>query len=479
MQAWFSGRPGNRAGAGNRVAVKGIVGRAMRISVIGLGKLGAPLAALLACKGFEVTGVDIDERIVAAVNDGRAPVEEPRLQEMMDGAEGRLSATTDTLRAVSESEVTFILVPTPGLAGDGFSLDRVLEVAEAIGDALTRKDDYHLVVLSSTVMPGATENMLLPKLEARSGKVCGRDFGLCYNPEFVALGRVINGLLQPDFVLIGESDERSGATLADVYRRMCPNGPPVARMSFVNAELAKLSVNTFITMRISYANMLAQICEKLPGADVDVVTAAVGLDHRIGNKYLRGAVGYGGPCFPHDNAAFRHLARSVGVDPSVPEAANTMNRLHLEHLGDLTRAHLPVGGTVGVLGLSYKADTPVVEGSPGIELIQRLTGQGVAVIAYDPQGVPNARAVLRESVAYAADAAECASRADVLVIVMPWEEFRALTPAQLKPGAFPTVIDCWRVLPREDFEKASNYVTLGTGPDTDAVEPKRRASGNL
>ena len=229
MQAWFSGRPGNRAGAGNRVAVKGIVGRAMRISVIGLGKLGAPLAALLACKGFEVTGVDIDERIVAAVNDGRAPVEEPRLQEMMDGAEGRLSATTDTLRAVSESEVTFILVPTPGLAGDGFSLDRVLEVAEAIGDALTRKDDYHLVVLSSTVMPGATENMLLPKLEARSGKVCGRDFGLCYNPEFVALGRVINGLLQPDFVLIGESDERSGATLADVYRRMCPNGPPVAR----------------------------------------------------------------------------------------------------------------------------------------------------------------------------------------------------------------------------------------------------------
>ena len=164
----------------------------MRVSVIGLGKLGSPLAAVLACKGFAVTGVDVDENVVADINEGRAPVEEPRLQEMMDGAEGRLSATTDTLRAVSESEVTFILVPTPGLAGDGFSLDRVLEVAEAIGDALTRKDDYHLVVLSSTVMPGATENMLLPKLEARSGKVCGRDFGLCYNPEFVALGRVVN-----------------------------------------------------------------------------------------------------------------------------------------------------------------------------------------------------------------------------------------------------------------------------------------------
>lgn len=451
----------------------------MRISVIGLGKLGAPVAAVLAYKGFEVTGVDIDENVAAAINGGRAPVEEPRLQEMMDGAEGRLSAATDTVRAVSETEITFILVPTPGLAGDGFSLDRVLEVAEAVGDGLRKKDHYHLVVLSSTVMPGDTGDRLLPKLEARSGKVCGRDFGMCYNPEFVALGRVVNDLLRPDFVLIGESDERSGSTLANVYRQMCPDGPPVARMNFINAELAKLSVNTFVTMRISYANMLAQICEQLPGADVDVVTRAVGLDSRIGNTYLRGAVAYGGPCFPHDNAAFRHLARSVGVDPSVPEATDTMNRLHLEHLECLTRAHLSVGDTVGVLGLSYKADTPVVEGSPGIELIQRLTGQGVAVIAYDPQAVPNARAVLRESVAYAANAAECASRADVLVIVTPWTEFRALTPGQLKPGAFPTVIDCWRVLPREDFEKASNYVTLGTGPDTDAVEPKRRASGNL
>ncbi len=446
--------------------------------MIGLGKLGAPLAAFLACKGFEVTGVDIDENVAAVVNEGRAPVEESRLQEMMDGAEGRLSATTDTVRAVSETEITFILVPTPGLAGDGFSLDRVLEVAEAIGDALTRKDGYHLVVLSSTVMPGDTGDMLLPKLEARSGKVCGRDFGLCYNPEFVALGRVINGLLQPDFVLIGESDERSGATLADVYRRMCPNGPPVARMSFVNAELAKLSVNTFVTMRISYANMLAQICEKLPGADVDVVTAAVGLDNRIGNKYLRGAVGYGGPCFPCDVAAFSNLAQSIGVDPAIPVAIDTINRLQLDLLHDLVRTHLPAGGTLGILGLSYKADTPVVEASPSIELIQRLIDQGIPVTAYDPQAVPSARAVLGNGVTYAANAAECASLADVLIIATPWEEFRALTPAQLKPGTFPTVIDCWRVLPREAFEKASNYVMLGTGPATETSEEALRAWNN-
>ena len=180
----------------------------MRISVIGLGKLGAPLAAVLACKGFAVTGVDVDENAAAAINEGRAPVEEPRLQEMMDGAEGRLSATLDTVGAVSETDITFIIVPTPSEASNGFSLNRVLEVAEAIGEGLRKKDRYHLVVLSSTVMPGDTGDRLLPRLEARSGKVCGRDFGLCYNPYFVALGKVVNDLRRPDFILWESKKEK-------------------------------------------------------------------------------------------------------------------------------------------------------------------------------------------------------------------------------------------------------------------------------
>jgi UDPglucose 6-dehydrogenase len=448
----------------------------MRLTVVGLGKLGSPLAAVLASQGFEVIGVDVNGRFVAAINDGRAPVDEPRLQEMLDRAGGRLSATTDVAEAVARTDVTFVIVPTPSKANGLFSLKYVLEAAEGIGRGLARHDGFHLVVLTSTVMPGDTEGLLVPALEAASGKVCGRDFGVCYSPEFIALGNVVNDLLAPDFILIGETDARSGAILADLCRTLCTNDPPVARMAVVNAEVTKISVNTYVTTRISYANMLSQLCARIPGADVNVVTDAMGLDSRIGRKYMRGAVSYGGPCFPRDNKAFASLARSLGAHALIAEATDAVNKQHLEHLAALIDAHLPDGGTVGILGLSYKPDTGVIEESPGVELARRLGQGGVPMVAYDPQAMPNARAVLADTVDFADSCADCAARADVLVIAMPWAEFRTLTPAHLKAGGHPTVIDCWRILPARDFEASCTYVTVGTGPAADAPPTDLRAS---
>ena len=175
-------------------------------------------------------------------------------------------------------------------------------------------------------MPGSTGGTLLPALEEHSGKKCGTDFGLCYNPEFIALGSVIRDMLNPDMILIGESDARSGEILEELYQGVCESNPRIQRMNFVNAELTKLSVNTFVTTKISYANMLAQVCETLPGADVDVVTSAIGCDTRIGQKYLKGALGYGGPCFPRDNVAFSALARANGAPALLAEATDQLNR---------------------------------------------------------------------------------------------------------------------------------------------------------
>lgn len=443
----------------------------MRAAVVGLGKLGSPLAAVLASQGFEVIGVDVNEHYVAAINDGRAPVDEPRLQEMLDRAGGRLSASTDLAAAVAQTDVTFIIVPTPSKANGLFSLKYVLEAAERIGTGLRRHTGFHLVVLTSTVMPGDTEGTLLPALEAASGKVCGRDFGLCYHPEFIALGNVVNNLLAPDFVLIGQSDPRSGDMLAGISRTVCTNDPPIASMAIVNAEITKISVNTYVTTRISYANMLSQLCARIPGADADVVTNAMGLDTRIGRKYMRGAVSYGGPCFPRDNKAFASLARSLGVAALIAEATDAVNALQVDHLLQIIEAHRPRGGTVGILGLSYKPDTGVIEESAGIKVAHRLAGRGVPVAVYDPKAMPTARAVLDGAVAFADSAADCASRADVLVIATPWAEFRALSPADLKPGGRPTVIDCWRLLSREAFGEPCTYITVGTGPAVSAADP--------
>jgi UDPglucose 6-dehydrogenase len=448
----------------------------MRVSIIGLGKLGAPMAAVMADKGHTVIGVDISPAVVKAINDGGAPVSEPGLEELIRKNHARLSATTDCAEAVRSTDITFIIVPTPSETDGAFSLRYVLAAGESIGQALRKKDQYHLVVLSSTVMPGSTEGGLLPVVERASGKRCGRDFGVCYNPEFIALGSVIHDMLHPDLVLIGEYDERSGAILVELYGGVCQSNPAIARMNFVNAELTKLSVNTFVTTKISYANMLAQVCETVPGADVEVVTRALGADGRIGRRYLTGALGYGGPCFPRDNAAFSALARRNGVPATLAEATDALNRQQVPRLAEMILGRLPTGGTAGVAGLAYKPDTEVTEESQGLLLAQYLLSRDTKVVVYDPAAIDSARGILQGRVRFAASLEDCARDSDVLAITTPWAQFRSLSAEAMRPadGRRKTVIDCWRILPRARFDGIAEYTTLGLGEPAAALEPPRQ-----
>jgi UDPglucose 6-dehydrogenase len=258
-----------------------------RVSVVGLGKLGAPLLGVLASKGFEVWGIDLIPEAVAKINDGIAPVPEPQLQELLTTHKSRIHANSDWRVAIGNSEVTYLLVPTPSTADGSFTNDHVLAAIEAVGQVLKTKPGYHLVVVNSTVMPGSTGGPLKDRLEAVSRKRVGCEIGLCYNPEFIALGNVVDGLLHPDFVLIGESDPQAGAILERICRIVVGDMVPVARMNFVNAELTKIAVNAYVTMKISFANTLGEICDGLRGADADIVTAALGQDSRIGRRYLQ------------------------------------------------------------------------------------------------------------------------------------------------------------------------------------------------
>lgn len=444
------------------------------LTVVGLGKLGSPMVACLASKGWDVIGVDVDEQKVAAVADGRAPVFEPQLDELLAAHKDRITATTDLGEAVRRSHMTFVVVATPSDEHGGFSLKWVLPACETIGAALAETDAFHTVVLTSTVMPGSTESEVVPALERASGKRAGVDFGVCYSPEFIALGSVIRDFLNPDFLLVGESDERAGGMLESLYRHVVETDAPVARMSFVNAELAKLSVNTFVTTKIAYANMLARMCERLPGADVDVVTDAIGLDTRIGGKYLRGAISYGGPCFPRDNVALATLARALGAPAFVAEATDNANRDGIERLADLAEERLPEGGTVAVLGLSYKPNTDVVEEAPGMLLVRTLADRGVAVVAYDPAAGANAERALAGRGRIVQSVEDALEGADSVVIATAWEEFKRLDPTLLaREGERRTVIDCWRLLPREQVEEVADYVELGRGD----LIPARVAQG--
>ncbi len=394
----------------------------MKITVVGLGKLGAPMVACFAERGHEVVGMDVDPEAVELLRVGRAKVREPGLEQLLKRNRSRIKVTSDFDEAVSFADIIFVIVPTPSAEDGNFSLDHVLSVMGNVGPLL---DERKLVVLVSTVLPGSCENEIVPALE-RASRV---PVGFCYNPSFIALGSVVRDLLNPRFVLIGQRDERSGDLLSSFYRGLVGGYVPVARMGLANAELTKIAVNAFVTMKISFANTLAEICENMPGGDGDPVTRAVGLDGRIGSEFFTGGTGFGGPCFPRDNRAFRCAAGAYGVPSPLSKATDEVNERQTARLAAKVRSSLPGGGTVGILGLSYKPGTPVLEESPALALARALDGPAYRFVGYDKL----ARDM--EGIAVCGSAQECADRSDLLVVMHP--DFGGVE--------HPNVADCWRV----------------------------------
>jgi UDPglucose 6-dehydrogenase len=445
------------------------------ISVFGLGKLGLPFAVSWASRGFHVIGADVRSELLQAIRTGEVSDAEPPVGTLLKRAGPMISVTNDLNEAAEKSDVSFVIVPTPSEPSGKFSTRYVEQVLEPIGRAIGRKNRFHVVSIVSTVMPGSSETVLRPLLERMSGKVCGSDFGLCYNPEFIALGEVVRGLLAPDFVLIGESDSYSGEMLSEMYERFCENHPSIVRMSLWNAELAKISVNVYVTMKISFANALASLCERIPGGDIDVVTRAIGLDSRIGSKYLKGGLSYGGPCFPRDNRAFSNIAEKLGNHARLSRATDEINadnsaQLSQKILESLRGIENP---QVAILGLTYKPNTFVVEESAAISIAQSLSENGAGVRCYDPAGMEQARRTLGGKISYASDAFDCLSGSDFCVIATPWEEFKNLAPSVfLEKMRHPTVLDCWRILDRSKFqaERKVRYLAVGLS-STEAWKP--------
>lgn len=437
------------------------------VSVFGIGKLGFPIVACLASKGYRVIGYDVSQETIRAVNERKPIIYEPGLAELLQKP-GDLSATSDYKYAVEKSEITFIVVPTPSRADGSFSIEYAEVAARQIAEGIKDKNDYHLVILTSTVLPGATEEAIKSILEDVSGKKCGPDFGLCYSPEFIALGSVIRDFLKPDVILIGESDQKSGELLTEVYQNVCENDPPIVRMSIRSAELAKISLNAYVTMKISFANTIAELCEHLPNGDAEAVSQMLGFDSRIGRKYLSGALAYGGPCFPRDNKAFAFFARQIGCEARLAEATDKENKHQNERILAVVNRNVGDirGKRIAILGLTYKPDTDVIEESAAVYIASALLKGGAQLLVYDPAGMVNARQVLGEkSISYAASAKECLKGADFCILATPWQEFKSLKPEDFTTSMQrPALLDCWRIYDRDAFSKKIEYATVGIYP---------------
>ncbi len=438
------------------------------VSVFGIGKLGLPLAASLANKEYRVIGVDLNQAVVNAVNEHKSPFYEPGLDRLVKSAGENLSATVDYGDAVRNTELSFIIVPTPSQPDGSFSTKFVEEVVDQLAVHLKQKDGFHVVVVTSTVLPGATEGVIKSLLEQGSGKKCARDFGLCYNPEFIALGSVIRDFNNPDVVLIGESDSRSGEMLAEVHRRTCDNNPPIIRTTIQNAELAKISLNAYVTMKITFANTLAEMAERIPGGDAEVISAMLGHDTRIGLKYLRGGLPYGGPCFPRDNRAFASVARKLGCQAKLAVATDDANSGQVARVVELIEHEL--GGVrnrdVAMLGLTYKPNTDVVEESAPVKIALNLKERGARVSVYDPAGMSNARHQLgEEGIRYATSATDCLKGAEFCILATPWPEFKKLTGDDFSLNMRnASLLDCWRMFDRSALSGKVKYAAIGLAP---------------
>lgn len=404
------------------------------VSVFGLGKLGACIAGSLAKRGFNVVGVDVDAAKVDAVNRGLPPVEEPLLAETITEGRERLRASLDPKEALA-TQATFFIPPSPSLPDGSFSNEYLLKSMQSLARVLKEGNKQgHIFVCSSTTTPTACDQVLIPMIEKETGWKCGEGFHFCYNPEFIALGDVVKGLLEPDMVLIGESDAETGRRLEELYQKYCMNSPRIARMSIVSAELTKISVNSYITMKISFTNQLRMIASKLPGSDIHTILDAIGSDSRIGKKYLRAGTSYGGPCFPRDNRLVAYTARQVGLTAPLAEATDQVNESAKMTLAQEVRDQVAPGSTVVILGLSYKPNTYITEESAGLFVAQQLKRSGYRVLVHDFASTPTNSPALHEF-EQVDDLASVSKNSEIAAVVAccPWPGYRELAlPAGAK-----------------------------------------------
>jgi len=441
-----------------------------RISIMGTGYVGLCTAVGFASKGYKVVTSTHDAEKAAKIKRGTPPFYEPNLQELLEKTvrNGYLKCVLNQPdKAVLETDITFNTVGTPSKPNGDIDLQHIERSTQEIGEAIGKKDTYHVVVVKSTVVPGTTQNIVKPILEKQSRKLCGSGFGLCMNPEFLREGSALEDTFNPDRIVIGEHDKKSGDTLESLFKDFYGEmTPPTIRTNLSTAELIKYANNAFLAAKISLINTIANLCEKIPGADVRVVAKGIGLDKRIGPLFLNAGLGYGGSCFPKDVKALITYSKTLGYKPELLEAVENINetqpyravKLCKSFLGDLK------GKNITILGLSFKPNTDDMREARSIPIISQLLKEGANIIAYDPAAIPNAKTIFTNKIKYGSSAVECLKNADCCILVTEWDEFKKLTPEDFHQRMHqPILIDGRRIFDPEKFSQRLKFAAIGLG----------------
>jgi UDPglucose 6-dehydrogenase len=393
----------------------------MKISIIGAGYVGLTTGVGLTSLNNSVTCIDIDGAKVERLNRGESTIYEPELAERLRVAldKNQFKATTDLTGAIRDSEVIFICVGTPSKPDGSIDLKFIEQASKDVGGVLRTKKDYSVVVVKSTVVSGTTDNLVIPLLESSSGKKAGAEFGVCMNPEFLREGKAFFDFFNPDRIVIGGLDKRSGDALHQLYRGFkCP----IIRTDLKTAEMIKYASNAFLATKISFINEIGNICKRL-GIDVYEVANGIGLDRRISPHFLSAGIGFGGSCFPKDVKALMAKAEELGYDPEILKKVIDLNENQPLRLVELLKKHVANlnGKSIGVLGLAFKPETDDVRDAPSIKIVDELLRQGAKVRAYDPEAMENFKKLFPD-VQYCSP--EEVLTSDAILILTEWDEFK-------------------------------------------------------
>ncbi len=433
----------------------------MKISVIGTGYVGLVSGVGLASKGHEVICVDVVQEKVEKINSAEPPIYEEGLQELLSEvvSSGRLEATTDTESAVRDTEITFICVGTPSKEDGGVDLSGLKSAADDIKIALEKKDDHHIVCVKSTVVPGTTDSVVLPILE-ESGKEVGKDFGLGMNPEFLREGVALDDFLNPDRIVIGGYDEKTRNKIEKVYDDF---DSPKLKMDIRTAEMIKYASNSLLATKISYANEMSRLCEKL-GIDVYDVMDGVGLDHRIERSFLNAGCGFGGSCFPKDVKAIIEQSEKHGTEMKILKSVLEVNENQPIHAVDLLEEEIGdlKGKRIALLGLTFKGGTDDVRETRALPMAKKLLSKDADVIGYDPEGIDNFSDLI-DDIKFTEDIHRALKDADACIIQNDWPELIQLSSEDFKDMKDKIVVDARRVLDSEKLDEDITYIGIGKG----------------
>jgi len=394
----------------------------MNISIIGTGYVGLVTGACFAKLGHSVICVDIDEKKIEKINKGISPIYERGLEEILLKHKDKINATTNYRSAINNSDITFICVGTPTTSKGGMDSSYAEDAAIGIAKVIKEKEKWHLVVVKSTVLPGTTEQQIMPLLEKHSKKKVGKDFGLAMNPEFLKEGVAVEDFLKPDRIVIGFYDNKSRDALRGLYKTF---SCPIVESSLSAAEMIKYASNTFLATKISFINEIGNICKNL-GIDVYEVADGMGFDARISRAFLDSGIGWGGSCFPKDVYALIWLAKKIGEDAKILESVVEVNNSQPLKLVNILKKHIPEpkGKTIGLLGLAFKPKTDDIRESRAIQIVDHLLKEGFSIKAYDPKAMENFKKLYPE-IEYCSSAEDVLS-SEAIFILTKWEEFGKL-----------------------------------------------------